>query len=105
MKRFYRKCGTDYLVNGTSRLRVGHIHSMKLPDHPGKAIKVFRVDKVDYAPDGNPINQGDMIAIAFPEQRFNAKEHVWRQGETFQVPVKIEGTPTPTTRNVKEYKL
>lgn len=88
-KRFEFRDGKCYLQNGTAVVRLDFLHYLKLPNHPGRVIKVFLVSDVMRVNPNNPIKPADMIALSFREMDCNQKEYVWKNGEEMFVELKL----------------
>lgn len=92
-RRYLHKSGSKFLWNGNSQIRVNFLGHIKHKSYPQHVVKVFEVAQVIRLNDKNPVSPGQVIGVAFPMEKAQAKEYEWGPNEPFQVPIKIKDEP------------
>ena len=98
MKRYWRESGKEFVQNGGSIVQTSTMRESPSL-HPGRIVKIMLVQKVVKQRDMNPIGEGMMLGISFPEQKINSQLYEWEAGEEFQVPFRIQIDSQPPMAN------
>jgi len=86
----YQKVKSDeFIQNGRSTVRVGHVLTMVSPLTKGRTVKVFEVLESTRSNPANPIPRGAMLALSFPDEKVWDDAYEWQHGEEAMVPLTI----------------
>lgn len=88
--RYLKVKGDEFVQNGRSTVRVGHVLTMVSPKSAGRTVKVFEVLEVTRANPSNPIVRGTMLALSFPNEKLFDDEYTWQRGEEGMLPFEID---------------
>lgn len=88
--RYFKLSNDEFVQNGASTVRVGHVITMEDPVRKARTVKVFEVLQCIRENPSNPSPPvGAMILLSFPNEQANSTDYTWDRSDPAQLPFEI----------------